>query len=68
MRILTYHETILLIPWETNNSYGELIIKLTKDKIEIYNENLTKDEIKTILNKFVENILNNGILQEFRRD
>lgn len=73
INILKYVPQNITIPYESDEfGYGELEIesKIKKDNfiVEIANENLTKDEVKKILLKYVDFLMEHGIFTEFRED
>ena len=67
IRIFT--PSTLSIGWDWRNvGYGEITINSRTNEIEIYNNNLTKDEVRKILHRFVDYAIDNGIFVEHRDD
>lgn len=68
---LLYNPLTLNIPWQwTDVGYGEIAI-LIRDrgkKIEIWNDNLTKEEVEKVLLAFVRKVMYNGKIMESRAD
>ena len=58
------------IIWDgKNKGYGQIDIHIKeKGLIEIWNDNLTKEEISSILHEFVNQIVEKGKLMEYRND
>ena len=67
IRIFT--PSTLSIGWDWRNvGYGEITINSRTNEIEIYNNNLTKDEVRKILHRFVDYAIDNGTFVEHRDD
>ena len=67
IRIFT--PSTLSIGWDWRNvGYGEITIDSRANKIEVYNNNLTKDEVRKILHRFVDYGIDNGTFMEHRDD
>jgi len=68
---LLYHPTKLYIPWQWKGfSEGEIaiVIKNRGQEIEIWNENLSKEEVEEILLAFVRKVMSQGKMMEYRKD
>jgi hypothetical protein len=64
-----YLPTIFYIPWYWKgkgiNGHGEMCVKISNrgEDIQIWNENLTKEETKEILHKYVELLVDKATMQ-----
>lgn len=67
IRIFT--PSTLSIGWDWRNvGYGEITIDSRTNQIEIFNNNLTKDEVRLILHRFVDYAIDHGVFVENRND
>lgn len=67
--IRCFTPSMLSVGWDWRDvGYGEIIVNTKHDQIEISNNNLTKDEVKLILHRFVEYVVDNGTFIENRND
>lgn len=55
--------------WDWNNvGYGELTIDIFSGKVEVWNENLSREEVRELLISYVDHIIKHGEFKEFRED
>lgn len=55
--------------WDWNQKgYGELSIDIIDGNIIIWNENLSKEEVRQLLYSFSDHIIEHGNFKEFRED
>lgn len=69
--VLPYQTTKISIPWSWRNvGDGEIIIEIKNrgQEIEIWNENLSREEVKKILFAFVDKVMTQGKMMEYRKD
>jgi hypothetical protein len=72
--IYSYTPGSFVVGWDWKNfGYGEITVKIDQNltqgnTIEVWNDNLTKEEVREILLAYVDHIIDHGIFKEFRQD
>lgn len=71
IKIHSYYPGVFIFGWDWNRrGYGEISINLTEGgkRIEIWNDNLNKEEVKILLYEYVNYLIEHGEFKEFRKD
>ena len=71
IKIHSYYPGVFIFGWDWNRrGYGEISINLTEGgkRIEIWNDNLNKEEVKILLYEYVNYLIEHGEFKEFRND
>lgn len=71
IKIHSYYPGVFIFGWDWNQKgYGEFSVNLTEGgkRIEIWNDNLNKEEVKILLYEYVNYLIEHGEFKEFRKD
>lgn len=71
IKIHSYYPGVFIFGWDWNRrGYGEISVNLTEGgkRIEIWNDNLNKEEVKILLYEYVNYLIEHGEFKEFRND